>query len=163
MNSDEYRRIVESYRVNHSLSATAAETGFSTGKVMRVLITEGLWESPMSREVARLHSEGYSAAEIAEMMDRTVGNVQAYMPYSKEAIEDGGGREAGQRAEANERMIQIWRTFTGTMITMTESPLPGGRRRSTADRMSMPDRVITGFSMRSRWNSFRRHILMQRI
>ena len=105
MNSDEYRRIVESYRVNHSLSATAAETGFSTGKVMRVLITEGLWESPMSRDVAKLHSKGYSVAEIAELMDKSQGNVQAYMPYSKEAIEDGGGREAGQRAEANDRII----------------------------------------------------------
>ena len=92
MNSDEYRRIVESYRVNHSLSATAAETGFSTGKVMRVLITEGLWESPMSREVARLHSEGYSAAEIAEMMDRTVGNALF------EGSDRGRRRERGRSA-----------------------------------------------------------------
>jgi hypothetical protein len=104
MNQSEYNRILDSYNVSHSISATAEAAGVSTVKVRRVLITEGIWESPTSREVGRLYQEGKSAGEIANIMHTSLGNVQAYLPYSRGLYNEDPSDAAVRSKEYRSRM-----------------------------------------------------------
>ena len=78
-----YDRIIESYEITGSVKKTAEELGTSVIKVRRVLITEGLWSSPTSRKIMELIKQGLSTKEIAERLNYTEKNVQAFSPYTK--------------------------------------------------------------------------------
>lgn len=78
-----YERIVESYLNTYSVKATAEALGTSVIKVRKVLINEGLWSSPTSRKIMELREQGLSTKEIAERLNYTEKNVQAFSPYTK--------------------------------------------------------------------------------
>ena len=78
-----YDRIIESYEITGSVKKTAEELGTSVIKVRRVLITEGLWSSPTSRKIMELIEQGLSTREIADRLNYTEKNVQAFSPYTK--------------------------------------------------------------------------------
>ena len=78
-----YQQIIDSYKETGSVKKTAEELGTYPIKVRRVLITEGLWHSKTSNQVAELLALGKSVAEIAEELVISEKNVQSYMPYSR--------------------------------------------------------------------------------
>lgn len=78
-----YDEIVESYKHTNSVKKTAEEVGTSVIKVRRVLISEGLWSSPTSDKIMELIEQGLSTEQIAERLNYTVNNVQAYSPYKR--------------------------------------------------------------------------------
>lgn len=78
-----YDRIIASYLNTYSVKATAEELGTSVIKVRKVLITEGLWSSPTSRKIMELIEQGLSTKEIAERLNYTEKNVQAFSPYTR--------------------------------------------------------------------------------
>ena len=61
----------------------ARRTGTSEQKVRRVLITMGLWSSPLSERIHRMHSSGKTLVEIAAALGMTRNNVTSYLPYNK--------------------------------------------------------------------------------
>ena len=61
-----YQQIINIYKETGSVKKTAEELGTYPIKVRRVLITEGLWHSKTSEQVADLLAKGKSVAEIAE-------------------------------------------------------------------------------------------------
>ena len=75
-----YQQIIDSYKETGSVKKTAEELGTYPIKVRRVLITEGLWHSKTSNQVAELLALGKSVAEIAEELVISEKNVQSYMP-----------------------------------------------------------------------------------
>lgn len=75
--------VIRLYCNNNSVLETAKETGLSTVKVRKILITEGLWESNTSISVDNLLRQGFTTEEIAERLHMSVKNVQAYMPYER--------------------------------------------------------------------------------
>ncbi len=81
--SELYDRIIESYEETNSVKRTTEELGTSVIKVRRVLITEGLWSSPTSRKIGELIEQGMSTKEIADKLNYTEKNVQAFSPYTK--------------------------------------------------------------------------------
>ena len=81
--SEQYSNIVETYEELGSISAVVEKLHVSEVKVRRVLITEGLWSSRSSRQIAELMEEGLSATEIADKLSLTVKAVEAYMPYRR--------------------------------------------------------------------------------
>ena len=83
MNSELYDSIIKVFKETGSVVDTAHRLNTYPIKVRRVLITEGLWSSKSSRAIATLLEEGKKVPEIAEELDMTDKNVQAYMPYSK--------------------------------------------------------------------------------
>ena len=83
MNTELYESIIAVFKDTHSVLETARRLNTYPIKVRRVLITEGLWSSKSSREIARMFDSGMKISEIAEELDMTDKNVQAYMPYSK--------------------------------------------------------------------------------
>ena len=111
-NIELYDRVIESYAKTSSVKKTAEELGISVIKVRRVLITEGLWSSPTSEKIIELHKQGYSTAEIANMLHYTEKNVQAFLPYirgtywrenkSQDSVRSKEYRERNQRAAENQ-------------------------------------------------------------
>ena len=74
---------------------TAKETGISTVKVRKILITEGLWESDISLKIGDLLKRGMTTEEIASSLYLSVKNVQAYIPYERGVY---GGEELSKEA-----------------------------------------------------------------
>ena len=100
-----YQQIIDSYKETGSVKKTAEELGTYPIKVRRVLITEGLWHSKTSNQVAELFALGKSVGEIAEELVISEKNVQSYMPYSRGQY--GGedrSNEAIRSEEYRERM-----------------------------------------------------------
>lgn len=104
------KSVIASYENNNSVLETAKETGISTVKVRKILITEGLWESDTSLKIGDLLKQGMTTEEIADTLYMSVKNVQAYMPYergvygreemSKEAIRSDKYRNRMRKAAA---------------------------------------------------------------
>ena len=61
----------------------ARRTGTSEQKVRRVLITMGLWSSPLSERIHRMHASGKTLDEIAAALGMTRNNITSYLPYNK--------------------------------------------------------------------------------
>lgn len=89
------KSVIASYANNNSILETAKETGISTVKVRKILITEGLWESDTSLKIGDLLKQGMTTEEIAGTLYMSVKNVQAYMPYERGVY---GGEEVSKEA-----------------------------------------------------------------
>ena len=92
---EQVRSVIASYANNNSVLETAKETGMSTVKVRKILITEGLWESDTSLKIGDLLNQGMTTEEIATTLYMSVKNVQAYMPYERGVY---GGEEVSKEA-----------------------------------------------------------------
>lgn len=71
------------YKQNHSLQKTAEEVGAAYGKIRKILITLGEYQTPFSVRVLKLRESGMSISEIAEKEKCSVNKVAAYLPYEK--------------------------------------------------------------------------------
>lgn len=83
ISGEQVKQILDLYAVNQSILRTADETGLSTVKVRKVLITEERWHSNTSVQIGMLLSQGLTTEEISERLHMSVKNVQAYMPYER--------------------------------------------------------------------------------
>lgn len=81
--SELFDEIIRRYSAGEPIKGIARELGVSEVKVRRFLITEGLWMSQTSEEIRKLVQQGYSTEEIADILQKPVKTVQAYMPYSR--------------------------------------------------------------------------------
>ena len=124
-----YQQIIDSYKETGSVKKTAEELGTYPIKVRRVLITEGLWHSKTSNQVAELLALGKSVAEIAEELVISEKNVQSYMPYSRGQY--GGedrSNEAIRSEEYRERMQQAAKNQVTNTCLLYTSLLPQNRK-----------------------------------
>lgn len=78
-----YQKIVEEYGNGQSIASTAKKLHTTQVRVQRVLITEGLWSSKRTRQVATLRDQGMTVSEIAVMLGIDEKTVQTYLPYSR--------------------------------------------------------------------------------
>ena len=65
------------------LNLLADEFGMTPIKIRKILVTAGVYETPISRQVNELYEEGKSVAEICKIMDLSVASVNGYLPYKK--------------------------------------------------------------------------------
>lgn len=103
---DLYQKIVDEYHATGSVKQVVANLNTNTIKVRRVLITEGLWESPTSRNVAECYAAGMSVKEIANELCMSEKNVQSYMPYTRGAYGGTKSNDAERSGEYRDRMKQ---------------------------------------------------------
>lgn len=107
-----YQQIIDTYMETGSVKKTAESLNSYPIKVRRVLITEGLWHSKTSDQIAELSKQGLNVAEIAKKLIISEKNVQSYMPYSRgqyggesrsnEAIRSEGYRDRMKKAAQNQ-------------------------------------------------------------
>ena len=113
-----YQQIIDSYKETGSVKKTAEELGTYPIKVRRVLITEGLWHSKTSNQVAELFALGKSVAEIAEELVISEKNVQSYMPYSRGQY---GGEDRSNEAIRSEEYRERMQQAAKNQVTNTEA------------------------------------------
>ena len=113
-----YQQIVESYKKTGSVKKTAEELGTYPIKVRRVLITEGLWKSRTSEQVAEMLDQGRTVAEIAKALVITEKNVQSYMPYSRGQY---GGEDRSNEAIRSEEYRERMQIAAKKQVTNSEA------------------------------------------
>ena len=113
-----YQQIIDSYKETGSVKKTAEELGTYPIKVRRVLITEGLWHSKTSNQVAELFALGKSVGEIAEELVISEKNVQSYMPYSRGQY---GGEDRSNEAIRSEEYRERMQQAAKNQVTNTEA------------------------------------------
>ena len=67
-----------------SINETASHFSITRTKVTKMLVTAGVYVTPLTEEVQRLRSEGLKVKEIAEKLGVSVGTVSSYLPYTDE-------------------------------------------------------------------------------
>ncbi len=98
-----YENIIKTYNETGSVKDTATKLHTSVVKVRRVLITEGLWSSPTSLKILALYEDGLTVAQIAEKLNYSEKNVQAFLPYTRGAY-GGESTYSTTSKEYRERM-----------------------------------------------------------
>ena len=78
-----YQQIIEEYENDQSIASIAKKLHTTQVRVQRVLITEGLWTSRRTQQVAELRDLGLTVPEIAEELGIDEKTVQTYLPYSR--------------------------------------------------------------------------------
>ena len=98
-----YDRVVEAYRSLGSVGEVVKSVGLSEVKVRRILITEGLWSSRTSRQIASLLEEGLATQEIADRMQTSVKAIEAYLPSRRGVYDEEDRSIAAIRSEEYRR------------------------------------------------------------
>lgn len=69
---------------SRSINDTAAHFNLTRTKVTKMLVTMGVYDSPLSQQVQELRSQGMGVKEIAETLGVSTGTVSSYIPYEDE-------------------------------------------------------------------------------
>ena len=73
----------ELYDLKLSYRQIAKELDLSVSKVIKILITGGVYSSDICRKINQLHASGKTILEIQKSLNISRGSVQAYLPYKK--------------------------------------------------------------------------------
>lgn len=73
----------ELYDKSYSYRRIALELGLSVSKVIKLLITGGVYDSDICRDINRLYNSGKTVTEIQKKLHVSRATVQAYLPYKK--------------------------------------------------------------------------------
>ena len=73
----------ELYDRNLSYRQIAKELDLSVSKVIKLLITGGVYSSDICRKINLLHASGKTIPEIQKSLNISRASVQAYLPYKK--------------------------------------------------------------------------------
>ena len=79
------KNVVEHYQLHHSVNETAKEFCISA----HTLITNGIYLSERSREVARLRLADMTVPQIAEYLNLDEKVVKSHLPYTKGSYATG--------------------------------------------------------------------------
>ena len=77
------RAIIEEYETTRSIAQIAKKLHTNQVRVQRVLITEGLWTSKRTEQIAELRSQGLTIEQIAEKLGKDAKTIQTFLPYSR--------------------------------------------------------------------------------
>lgn len=134
---EQVKSVIASYANNYSVLETAKETGISTVKVRKILITEGLWESDTSLKIGNLLNKGMTTEEIAATLYMSVKNVQAYMPYERGVY---GGEEVSKEAIRSDKYRNRMRKAAAMQVLKAK-----GRNTVSEGKTEMQERKIIEF------------------
>lgn len=160
-NRGNYNEIVAAFRNTHSVDKTVIATGAPKVTVQKVLITEGLWESRRSREIAQLKDQGLSTEQIAEKLHVTVKAVQAYMPYSRSPYGSVETRDALRSKKKREKMqIAAGRQVASPEKQLQQSVSPGeeGLSLSQIEKTIITNKKMGEEKMKRKPLAYRLHL-----
>lgn len=95
----DFKRVVSVYSETESLRETASRCNISTGKARKILVTCGAYDSPIFRQISKLHTEGKNIKEISEIVKKSTQCVVSYVPYSR-------GERTGESQTENAKRIR---------------------------------------------------------
>ena len=65
------------------LNAVAVEFGITALEARKLLITAGVYSTALSRQIAKLHSDGAKIEQIMKITGLSRASVHSYLPYTK--------------------------------------------------------------------------------
>ena len=65
------------------LNAVAAEFGITSLKARKLLITAGVYSTALSRQIAKLYSNGAKIEQMMKITELSRASVHSYLPYTK--------------------------------------------------------------------------------
>lgn len=154
------RDILDKYAATKSMNETARKLKLSKQTVRRVLISNGIYPSERTKEVARLCLMGMTAKEIAEYLGISAKTVQANLPYSK------GSYVTGAKSKNAERILK-WRTRKKLGLLpidkkpvlrsgYAENPIARARLAMGLTQKKLGELIGCGGDAVARWESGRR-------
>jgi hypothetical protein len=81
--ADYFCATVDDSHPHGNMSAVAEHFGVTRAKVNKILITAGVIDSPLHRDVMRLKEDGYDTSDIAVALGVSEATVKINMPYEK--------------------------------------------------------------------------------
>lgn len=99
-----YQAIISEYEKTKSIAKIAKKLGTTQVKVQRVLITEGLWTSKRTGQIAALRNQGMSLEQIAEELGVDIKTVQTFLPYTRGQYGQSDTDDAARSKDYRERM-----------------------------------------------------------
>ena len=77
----DFNRVASIYNNTQSLRETAKQCKIGTGKVRKILVTCGIYDSPRFREIQTLYNSGKTISEISEITGLSGQCIISYIPY----------------------------------------------------------------------------------
>lgn len=75
------KEILKEYQKEKNIAKTARAAGISPAKLKKILISEGLYECKLSREIAKMRLEGLSKTLICKRLGISTNLYSANTPY----------------------------------------------------------------------------------
>ena len=75
--------VCHEYKAGKTIRKIAKEMELSAVKVRKILITGGVYSSPLSTQIDALYKDGKKPSEIAIILNTTTANVNSYLPYER--------------------------------------------------------------------------------
>lgn len=88
MTSEIMDNVVSDYQKTESMKESARLNGISEQKVKKILITKGIYSTPLSDTIGKLAEQGLTADEIGDKLQVSRATVNMYTPYSKTVYND---------------------------------------------------------------------------
>lgn len=85
--------ILNSYRVTKSIKRTAIDLGVSHGVVKKVLITAGIYETPLTKRIRELQASGMPQKDIADLLKISESSVNMNSRYCRGTYLDSNKSE----------------------------------------------------------------------
>ena len=79
----DFKKVVSIYSETGSLRETSLKCNISTGKVRKILVTCGSYDSPLFRQISKLYNDGKNIREISEILNKSTQCIVSYVPYSR--------------------------------------------------------------------------------
>lgn len=99
-----YEQIVSERNNGKSIAEIAKKLHTTQVRVQRVLITEGLWNSKRTRQIAEMRMQGMTISEIAELLGKDEKTIQTFLPYSRGQYGRGETAESVKSKDYRNRM-----------------------------------------------------------
>ncbi|MEG1433017.1 helix-turn-helix transcriptional regulator [Eubacterium sp.] len=93
--------VIRVYRETESIKATASALNICTGKVKKILYSQGILENSRSKKILEYHRKGFAPKAIADLMNISEKTVNLYLPYTR-------GLYSENQTE-NAKRIREWR------------------------------------------------------
>ena len=75
--------VCHEYKAGKTIRKIAKEMELSAVKVRKILITGGVFSSPLSTQIDALNKDGKKPSEIAILLNTTTANANSYLPYER--------------------------------------------------------------------------------
>jgi len=98
------RAIIDEYETTKSIAKIAEKLQTNQVRVQRVLITEGLWTSKRTEQIAELRAQGLSVEQIADQLGKDVKTIQTFLPYSRGQYGRSESDDAARSKDYRDRM-----------------------------------------------------------
>ena len=134
--------IVDFYQKSKSIKATAREFKISEQKIRKLLISVGVWHSPLSDKIQELAASGLSVKKIAEQLKITTGAVDGYLPYIRAPLERWDDPEAAHTINA----VRVHGCRTKSKMTICRLAV-GLKQADVANALGVAQKDV------SRWES----------